>query len=73
MSALFEPGRIGAARAALQRGHGGGHTRADIRGERPIAPSAVPHQVYEVTMATVVPEAMTTAADRRFAIARRCR
>lgn len=47
------------ARAAIQLGHGGGHTRADIMGEPPIAPSAVPHPVLEVTFATVVPEAMT--------------
>ncbi|HEX9647588.1 MAG TPA: NAD(P)-binding protein [Alphaproteobacteria bacterium] len=49
------------ARAAIQLGHGGGHTRADVCGEPPIAPSAVPHQVFERTMETVVPVAMTRA------------
>jgi dimethylglycine catabolism A len=47
------------ARAAIQLGHGGGHTRADICGEPPIAPSAVPHPVFEVTMETIVPVEMT--------------
>lgn len=62
------------ARAAIQLGHGGGHTRRDISGETPIAPSAIPHPVQEVTFATVVPEAMsrerigeTTAAFARAA------
>jgi 2,4-dienoyl-CoA reductase-like NADH-dependent reductase (Old Yellow Enzyme family) len=50
------------AKAAIQLGHGGGHTREDIAGEPPIAPSAIPHPVYEVTMETVVPVEMT--ADR---------
>lgn len=45
--------------ACIQLGHGGGHTRADICGETPIAPSAVPHPVLEMTMETIVPEAMT--------------
>jgi dimethylglycine catabolism A len=48
-----------AARAAIQLGHGGGHTRIDICGETPIAPSAIPHQVFEVTDGTIVPRAMT--------------
>ena len=47
------------AKASIQLGHGGGHTREDICGEPPIAPSAVPHSVYEVTNRTVVPVAMT--------------
>jgi len=45
--------------AAIQLGHGGGHTRVDICGETPIAPSAIPHPVFEVTLETVVPEAMS--------------
>ncbi|MBL8706352.1 MAG: NADH:flavin oxidoreductase, partial [Rhodospirillales bacterium] len=49
------------ARTSIQLGHGGGHTREDICGERPIAPSAIPHPVQEVTFATIVPEAMTRA------------
>ncbi|MCH2394654.1 NAD(P)-binding protein [Oceanibaculum sp.] len=47
--------------ASIQLGHGGGHTRKDICGETPIAPSAVPHPVLEITMETIVPEAMTKA------------
>src|SRR6202040_1298538 len=31
----------------------------DICGETPIAPSAIPHPVYETTFETIVPEAMT--------------
>ena len=47
------------AKTSIQLGHAGGHTRADISGEPPIAPSAIPHFVYEITAATVVPEEMT--------------
>src|SRR5215469_14661863 len=49
----------GGARASIQLGHGGGHTRIDICGETPIAPSAIPHPVFEVTFETIVPQAMT--------------
>src|ERR671927_716394 len=49
------------AKASIQLGHGGGHTRIDICGEAPIAPSAIPHPVYETTFETIVPEAMTKA------------
>jgi 2,4-dienoyl-CoA reductase-like NADH-dependent reductase (Old Yellow Enzyme family) len=49
----------GGAKASIQLGHGGGHTRIDICGETPIAPSAIPHPVFEVTFETIVPEAMT--------------
>ena len=49
----------GGAKASIQLGHGGGHTRVDISGEQPVAPSAIPHPVYEITMETIVPEAMT--------------
>ena len=51
----------GGARASIQLGHGGGHTRIDICGETPIAPSAIPHPVFEVTFETIVPKAMTKA------------
>src|SRR6266702_4460819 len=51
----------GGAKASIQLGHGGGHTRKDICGEHPIAPSAIPHSVFEVTFETIVPEAMTKA------------
>ncbi|HKT18909.1 MAG TPA: NAD(P)-binding protein [Stellaceae bacterium] len=49
----------GGAKASIQLGHGGGHTRRDICGETPVAPSAIPHPVYEITFETIVPEAMT--------------
>lgn len=47
------------SKASIQLGHGGGHTRIDICGEQPVAPSAIPHPVYEITMETIVPEAMS--------------
>jgi 2,4-dienoyl-CoA reductase-like NADH-dependent reductase (Old Yellow Enzyme family) len=49
----------GGAKTSIQLGHAGGHTRIDICGETPLAPSAVPHPVYEVTFETIVPEAMS--------------
>jgi 2,4-dienoyl-CoA reductase-like NADH-dependent reductase (Old Yellow Enzyme family) len=49
----------GGSKASIQLGHGGGHTRIDICGEQPVAPSAIPHPVYEITMQTIVPEAMS--------------
>ncbi|AMN40148.1 NADH:flavin oxidoreductase [Rhodoplanes sp. Z2-YC6860] len=49
----------GGAKASIQLGHGGGHTRIDICGETPIAPSAIPHPVYETTFETIIPEEMT--------------
>jgi dimethylglycine catabolism A len=51
----------GGAKASIQLGHGGGHTRIDICGETPIAPSAIPHPVYETTFETIIPEEMTKA------------
>ena len=51
----------GGAKASIQLGHGGGHTRIDICGETPIAPSAIPHPVYETTFETIVPQEMTKA------------
>ena len=51
----------GGAKASIQLGHAGGHTRIDICGETPIAPSAIPHPVYETTFETIVPEEMTKA------------
>jgi 2,4-dienoyl-CoA reductase-like NADH-dependent reductase (Old Yellow Enzyme family) len=47
------------AKASIQLGHAGGHTREDICGEAPIAPSAIPHYVFEVTGATITPRAMS--------------
>ena len=55
----------GGAKASIQLGHGGGHTRLDICGETPVAPSAIPHPVFEVTNETIVPEAMTLDASAR--------
>jgi dimethylglycine catabolism A len=51
----------GGAKASIQLGHGGGHTRIDICGETPIAPSAIPHPVYETTFEIIIPEEMTKA------------
>ena len=47
------------ARVSIQLGHAGGHTRRDICGEDPVAPSAIPHYVFERTGATVIPQAMS--------------
>src|SRR5580698_9759319 len=49
----------GGAKASIQLGHGGGHTRRDICGETPVAPSAIPHPVFEVTNETIIPKEMT--------------
>ncbi len=49
------------AKGSIQLGHAGGHTRRDICGEDPIAPSAIPHPVYEITDATIVPREMSKA------------
>src|SRR5215208_1622232 len=47
------------AKASIQLGHAGGHTREDICGEPPIAPSAVPHYVFELHGETITPLQMT--------------
>lgn len=47
------------AKAAIQLGHGGGHTRQDIADEEPIAPSSVPHSVQEGHTEIIVPREMT--------------
>jgi 2,4-dienoyl-CoA reductase-like NADH-dependent reductase (Old Yellow Enzyme family) len=58
----------GGAKASIQLGHAGGHTRIDICGETPIAPSAIPHPVYETTLETIVPQEMTrTRIDQTIA------
>ncbi|MGH6768020.1 MAG: NAD(P)-binding protein [Xanthobacteraceae bacterium] len=49
----------GGARASIQLGHAGGHTRRDICGETPVAPSAIPHPVFEITNEIIVPDEMT--------------
>src|SRR5713226_6512441 len=61
LASLTEHIHRAGAKASIQLGHGGGHTRRDICGEEPIAPSAIPHPVFEVTFETIVPQAMTTA------------
>jgi 2,4-dienoyl-CoA reductase-like NADH-dependent reductase (Old Yellow Enzyme family) len=53
--ALHERG----AKASIQLGHAGGHTREDICGEPPIAPSAIPHYVFELRGETITPLEMT--------------
>ncbi|WP_375572683.1 hypothetical protein ABWH93_06440 [Seohaeicola saemankumensis] len=57
VSAIHDEG----AKASIQLGHGGGHTRFDICGETPIAPSAIPHHVQEGHTETIIPEAMSRA------------
>jgi len=52
------------ARASIQIGHAGGHTRQDVTGYPPVAPSAIPHVVQEVVTRTVVPEALTADGIR---------
>jgi dimethylglycine catabolism A len=59
--------QAGGARASIQIGHAGGHTRADICEETPVAPSAVRHAVFEVTDETVIPKEMTLA-DIQFTV-----
>ena len=61
LTRLVEAIHGGGAKASIQLGHGGGHTRADICGETPIAPSAIPHPVYETTFETIVPQEMSKA------------
>lgn len=53
------------AKASIQLGHGGGHTRIDICGEQPIAPSAIPHPVQEITFETIIPEEMSKSRIAR--------
>ena len=60
--------RAGGAKASIQLGHGGGHTRLDICGETPLAPSAIPHPVFEITNETIIPKEMT-GEDIAFTIA----
>jgi 2,4-dienoyl-CoA reductase-like NADH-dependent reductase (Old Yellow Enzyme family) len=56
---LVEVIHAAGAKASIQLGHGGGHTRLDIAGETPIAPSAVPHSVQEGHTEVIIPKAMT--------------
>jgi 2,4-dienoyl-CoA reductase-like NADH-dependent reductase (Old Yellow Enzyme family) len=59
LTRLAEAIHAGGAKASIQLGHGGGHTRTDICEDTPVAPSAVPHPVFEVTNETVIPQEMT--------------
>jgi 2,4-dienoyl-CoA reductase-like NADH-dependent reductase (Old Yellow Enzyme family) len=43
----------------MQIGHAGGHTRQNVTGFPPVAPSALPHTVQEVDTRIVIPEALT--------------
>jgi 2,4-dienoyl-CoA reductase-like NADH-dependent reductase (Old Yellow Enzyme family) len=52
-------------KVSIQLGHGGGHTRPDISGETPIAPSAIPYEVEEGHTETVIPKAMTVERIRQ--------
>ena len=59
LTRLVQEIHAGGAKASIQLGHGGGHTRKDICGETPLAPSAIPHPVFEVTNETIIPQEMT--------------
>src|SRR5262245_26091144 len=61
LSRLVERLHRAGSRVSIQLGHGGGHTRVDICGETPIAPSAIPHPVYETRFEVIVPEEMSKA------------
>ncbi len=61
LTRLVDAMHVGGAKASIQLGHGGGHTRRDICGETPVAPSAIPHPVFETTFEVIVPEAMSKA------------
>jgi 2,4-dienoyl-CoA reductase-like NADH-dependent reductase (Old Yellow Enzyme family) len=43
------------AKASIQLGHGGGHTREELTGERPIAPSAIGQIVREKNIRHIIP------------------
>ncbi|GIX47517.1 MAG: hypothetical protein KatS3mg131_1728 [Candidatus Tectimicrobiota bacterium] len=53
------------ARVAIQLGHAGGHTRPDVTGLPPVAPSAVPHEVHEGDTRTVLPCELSKAEIQR--------
>jgi 2,4-dienoyl-CoA reductase-like NADH-dependent reductase (Old Yellow Enzyme family) len=68
LTRLVDAIKAGGAKASIQLGHGGGHTRLDICGETPVAPSAIPHPVFEITDETIIPKEMS-ADDIAFTIA----
>lgn len=59
LTRLVESIHAAGAKASVQLGHAGGHTREDVSGEKPIAPSAIPHIVQEGNTATIIPEEMS--------------
>src|SRR5947209_4434918 len=59
LSRLVDEIHRAGSKASIQLGHAGGHTRIDVCGETPIAPSAIPHPVYETTFETIIPQEMT--------------
>src|SRR5918993_223590 len=61
LTRLVETIHAAGAKAAIQLGHGGGHTRVDIAGVTPVAPSAIPHSVQEGHTEVIVPEEMSLA------------
>ena len=65
LARLVEAIHAAGAEASIQLGHGGGHTRVDIAGETPIAPSAIPHSVQEGHTEIIVPEEMSMARIAR--------
>jgi hypothetical protein len=65
--------RAEGAKASIQLGHAGGHTRPDICGEAPIAPSAIAHVVEEVTTEDHHPRGDEQGAHRRDDGPLRCR
>ncbi|HSF04549.1 MAG TPA: FAD-dependent oxidoreductase [Methylomirabilota bacterium] len=56
--------KMAGARSAVQIGHAGGHTRQDVTGVPPVAPSALPHEVQEVDTRTIIPVELTPARIR---------
>jgi 2,4-dienoyl-CoA reductase-like NADH-dependent reductase (Old Yellow Enzyme family) len=46
------------AKASIQIGHAGGHTRQDVTGEPPVAPSSIEHIVEEKGVKRVLPQEM---------------
>ena len=69
LTRLTDAIHAGGAKASIQLGHGGGHTRVDICGETPIAPSAIPHPVFEITERDHRPEGDDARATSRDTIA----
>lgn len=73
LRSLVQTIREAGAGASIQLGHGGAHTRSAVCGGLPIAPSRIPHSVFEGELETVLPEEMSVkrigAAIEAFAAA----